>query len=177
MNFRLIFAALVFSGAAFFFIYACSFGRYGEAVEAAFPAQSALVIMDSNSGRIYAWWPMEENEEFAIEFIHSVSQSPVTEFFKIENGTIYINAVRFSSFGAGMESDFHEGHIWSQEGDITLISGLSTSFRELNYIIGTISDHFLIVRGEAISLIQLLNLSSDETTRKNAHITIFFSAY
>jgi len=157
-GFRLILAALVISGAAFCLIHisAC---RKSDKIG------YVLVVRDSNTGRIYGKWPLQEYEEFAIEFIHSVNQSPIREYFRIENGMIRSFAVRFSSFGAGMEGDLGEGQTLSRDGDDIILSGLNTFFRELNYIIGTVSDHLLIINGEPVSLRALGG--------RNAHITIY----
>ena len=156
--FNLILAALVVSGAAFYVTHTKGWGNNRN-------GQNFLVIRDTNSGRIFGKWPLEEQEEFAIEFIHSVNQSPVREIFTVENGMIRALAVRFFSFGAGMQSDLADGQTMSRDGDIMVISGLSASFRELNYIVGTVSDHTLIISGEHISLRELCG--------RNAHITIY----
>jgi len=116
------------------------------------------------SGKVYGRWPLEENGEFAIEFIHSVNQSPVREIFRAESGRIRPIAARFSSFGAGMQSDLEGDLKMSRDGDAIVISGYKTSFKELNYIVGTVSDHLLFINNETISLRQLCG--------KNAHIKI-----
>jgi hypothetical protein len=123
-----------------------------------------LEIRDADSGRIYGRWPLEENGEFAIEFIHSVNQSPVREFFGAENGMIRVKAVRFFSFGAGVQSDLEGDLKISRDGDAMVISGYKISSRELNYIVGTVSDHLLFINGETVSLRELCG--------KNAHIKI-----
>ena len=154
---NILLAALVFSGAAFYF--GCMSSRNKQNNE-------SLVIRDTNSGRVYGKWFLEEPKEFAIEFVHSVNQSPVREFFRYENGRIHLSAVRFFSFGAGMQSDLEEGQTLSRDGDAMIISGFRTSFKELKFIIGTVSDHLLIINGESKSLRELCG--------KNAHITIRF---
>jgi hypothetical protein len=123
-----------------------------------------LVIKDSDSGRVYGRWVLKEGEEFAIEFVHSVNQSPVREFFRIENGMLRPCAVRFYSFGAGMQSDLEEGMTLSRDGDAFVLSGFDVSFKNLNYIVGTVSDHLLIIKDETISLRDLCG--------KNAQITL-----
>ena len=123
-----------------------------------------LEIRDTVSGKLYGKWPLYEAGEFAIEFIHSVNQSPVREFFKAEDTEIQPLAVRFYSFGAGMSGDLEEGQILSRDGDAMVISGFNTSFKELNYIVGTVSDHVLFINGEMVSMRDLCG--------KNAHITI-----
>ncbi|MCL1929321.1 MAG: DUF1850 domain-containing protein [Treponema sp.] len=148
---NLILAALVVTGAAVYTVHSRSKNQF-------------LEIRDTNSGKLYGKWPFKEADEFAVEFIHSVHQSPVRENFKIEDKMIQPMTVRFSSFGAGMQSELEEGQVLSREGDDLLISGFVSSFRELNYIVGTVSDHVLFINGNMVSLQELCG--------KNAHITI-----
>ena len=154
--FNLILAALVISGAAFYTIRLR--GKGGEA------EQSLLVIKDQDSGKVYGAWPLEEGEEFAIEFIHSVNKTPVRDFFRNEGGMIHPYATRFYSLGAGMQSVLEEGQTLSRDGDAMVISGFTASFKELYYIIGTVSDHLLIINNEILSLRDLCG--------RNAHVTL-----
>ena len=123
-----------------------------------------LEIRDSVSGKLYGKWPLHETGEFAVEFIHSVNQSPVREIFRTERKRIHPVAVRFFSFGAGMSSELEAGQALSRDGDAMIISGFNTSFKELNYIVGTVSDHVLFINGETVSMRDLCG--------RNAHITI-----
>jgi hypothetical protein len=152
---NLILAALAISGAAF----------YVTRIKGA-PETGTLEIRDAVTGKVYGKWPLQEGEEFAVEFVHSVHQSPVREIFTAEGKMIRPVRVRFSSFGAGMQSDLEEGQVMSRDGDAMLISGFNTSFKELNYIVGTVSDHVLITRDESVRLRELCG--------RNAHITILY---
>jgi len=152
------------TGAAFYIIHTRGWGKSAEAAETAFPAQNVLVVKNAGSGRVYGKWSLKEHGEFAIEFIHSVNLSPVTEFFRIENGVIRLFAVCFSSFGAGMQSDLRDGQTLSRDGERMMLSGLNALFTELSYIVGTVSDHLLIINGESVSLRELGG--------RNAHIAI-----
>ena len=154
----ILIAALVISGAALLI----GFSESGP----------VLQIRDSASGRLYGSWPLEtagdSSGEFSIEFVHSVNQSPIQEIFKAEKSSFRRSirplAVRFYSFGAGVKSDLEEGQTLSRDGDAMIISGFKNSFRELNYIVGTVSDHLLYVGSETVSLRDLCG--------RNAHITI-----
>ena len=150
---KILLAALVITGAVFYF-----FGCVGE-------KDRVLVIRDSGSGRIYGKWPLDKTGEFSIEFVHSVHQSPVRETFRAGNRMISPVSVRFDSFGAGMLSDLGEGQELVRDGDFLVITGFSASFRELNYIVGTVSDHILFINDENISLRELCG--------RNAHISIY----
>jgi hypothetical protein len=113
---------------------------------------------------VYERLAVERGGEFAIEFIHSVNQSPVRETFRLEGRAIQPVSVRFYSFGAGMQADLEEGQIMERDGDALVITGFSRAFAELNYIVGTVSDHLLMIGGETISLRELCG--------RNAHITL-----
>ena len=153
---KIVFAALAIAGAVFFL--ACFNTEKGKNLE----------VSDAVSGRVYGRWPLAENgefpDEFSIEFVHSVNQSPVRETFGVEGGRIRPLAVRFFSFGAGMRSDLEEGQVLSRDGDAMVITGFKTSYAELNYIVGTVSDHLLIIDDKTISLRELCG--------RNAQITI-----
>ena len=74
-------------------------------------------------------------------------------------------ATRFYSMGAGMQSTLEEGQTLSRDGDALVISGFTATFKELNYIVGTVSDHLLEINGETLSLRDLCG--------RNAHITLY----
>jgi hypothetical protein len=130
------------------------------------------VIRDADSGRIYGKWPFavqtagEDAGKFSIEFVHSVNNSPVRESFAISrDGSITATEVRFFSFGAGMQSALEEGQRLSRDGDALVITGITEApRRELNYIVGTVSDHLLYINNESVSLRELCG--------RNAHIRI-----
>ena len=148
----MILAALVISGAAL-----CIFNIRGS-------RESVLEIRDTISGKLYGSWPLDELGEFAIEFIHSVNQSPVRETFRVKDGRLWLQSVRFYSFGAGIQSDLGEGQQLSRDGDAMVISGFDISLKELHLIAGTVSDHVLFVNNEIISLRDYFG--------RNAQITI-----
>jgi len=151
---NLALAALVFSGATVYKF--CSVGSAEK--------NTVLEIRDAASGKIYGSWPLEGSGEFSIEFIHSVNQSPVREKFRAEGKTILPVEARFFSFGAGMHSDSELGLSMSRDGDALVISGYNTPYTELNYIVGTVSDHLLIINDQTISLRELCG--------RNAHISV-----
>ncbi|MDR0524301.1 MAG: DUF1850 domain-containing protein [Spirochaetaceae bacterium] len=124
-----------------------------------------LAIGDADSGKVYLRRPLQKGETFAIEFIHSVNNSPVRETFTADQGRIRPVSSRFASFGAGIQSDLAEGQTLSREGGFLVISGFQTSYKELLYIVGTVSDHILYLRDERISLRDLCG--------RNAHIRIW----
>ena len=151
IGFCVLLAALLVSGAAFSYHYRAEF--------------RILEIRDTGSGKVYGKWRLEKAGEFSIEFVHSVNQSPVRETFAVEGGMIRPKTVRFSSFGAGMQSDLEEGQKLSRDGDAMIISGFNALFTELHYIVGTVSDHLLLINGETLSLRDLCGRNAQITLR------------
>ncbi|MDR0561167.1 MAG: DUF1850 domain-containing protein [Spirochaetaceae bacterium] len=123
-----------------------------------------LSIADAESGTVYKQWLIKERDVFAIEFIHSVNNSPVKETFIVAGDEIRPIANRFAAFGAGMQSELEAGQQLTRDGEFLVITGFTASYKELNYIVGTVSDHVLSIHNETISLRELCG--------KNAHISI-----
>jgi hypothetical protein len=72
---------------------------------------------------------------------------------------------RFYSFGAGMQTELEEGQQISRDGDAYVITGFNQTFTELNYIIGTVSDHLILIDEERISLRDLCGMNTHVTLR------------
>ncbi|MDR2149394.1 MAG: DUF1850 domain-containing protein [Spirochaetaceae bacterium] len=123
-----------------------------------------LVIIDAATGRLYGRWSVKNGSEFAVEFVHSVNQSPVKDTFMVSGTTIRPVSTRFKSFGAGMQTELEPGQRLTRDGDAMVITGFTQSFRKLRYIVGTVSDHSLFINGAEISLRDLCG--------KNAHLVI-----
>jgi hypothetical protein len=95
---NLTLAALAISGAAFYVM------RIKGAQET-----GTLEIRDAASGRVYGKWPLEEGEEFALEFVHSVQQSPVREIFTVEKKNDPAGKGAFFFFRSGHAKRFGSG--------------------------------------------------------------------
>jgi hypothetical protein len=102
-----------------------------------------------------------------------VHQSPVSERFQVEGNRIRPIAARFFSFGAGMQAELGEGQRMSWDGDALVITGFTQSFKELNYIVGTVSDHILYIHREDREKSERISLR--DRCGKNAHIVIRIS--
>jgi hypothetical protein len=150
---NLFVAALVITGGAFFI--KSRGNKTGE-------KSVFLELSDTETGKTYGAWEASSGTEFAVEFIHSVNLSPVREIFRIEEHAIRQSAVRFSSFGAGMQSTLEEGQKLIRDGDAMIITGYTRTFESLDYIVGTVSDHVLFINDEQISLREMCG--------KNAHV-------
>ena len=127
-----------------------------------------LVICDRDTNKKYASYAVRQGEEFSISFIHSVNVTEVTDVYYVDGKTIVCDKCIYSSFGAGMPTEWEENWQVSYEGDKMTISGLDIRQKEVTYIVGTVYDHVLHLGGEDIVL--------NELCGKNAEITLKIKA-
>lgn len=115
-----------------------------------------LCLTDPEDGKVYASYPMEEGDSFAIEFIHSVNKSPVRDIYTIQDGSIWNEQCVYYGFGAGVEEILLEGETLSygDNGEM-IISGIHHQVDGMILVVGTISDHTLYLGEETISLREL----------------------
>lgn len=130
-------ACLAIAAAAFFFL-----GR-GE-----------LVLCDGDTGTEFARYPMGEDEEFAITFIHSVNATPVTDWYAVDGeGDITLLRTVYYGFGAGVPFDLNEGETLSYDEDgAMVIGGIDRLIPDFLIFVGTVSDHTLTLGDREISL-------------------------
>ena len=126
--------------------------------------RTRLVIFDRDTDKVYASYDVEMGEEFSISFIHSVNITEVTDVYYVDGETIVCDKCVYSSFGAGMPTEWEEDWLVSYEGDKMTVSGLDIRQKEVTYIVGTVYDHVLHLGGEDIVL--------NELCGKNAEITL-----
>lgn len=120
-----------------------------------------LVLSDRESGQVYATYPVENGDTYAVEFVHSVNKSPVRDVFEIRDGEIWNTQCIYYSFGAGVEETLGEGETLSYgENGEMIISNIEKKMDNLVIVVGTISDHTLYIGEETISLRDLCGRSS-----------------
>ena len=102
-----------------------------------------------------------EGDEFSVGFIHSVNKSPLTDVYQIKDHKIYVVRTIYYGFGAGVQTELEDGQTLSYgENGEMIISGFDRELPYLSYMVGTVSDHTLTVRGKEISLRDLCGRNS-----------------
>ena len=112
-----------------------------------------LTLRDTN-GELYARYPIQNGEWFSVEFIHSVNKSPLTDCYHIQDHQIYVEKTIYYGFGAGVQTEIEPGQELTYGDDESMIvTGFHKRMDHLQYIVGTVSDHWLVVNdGQQISL-------------------------
>lgn len=120
------------------------------------------MVSDADSGEIYGTYSLAEGEWFSIGFIHSVNKSPVTDFYRIKDASVFVEKTIYYGFGAGVQTEIEEGETleYGEDGSM-IVSGFNREMPNLTYFVGTVSDHILDVNGEEqISLRDLCGRNS-----------------
>lgn len=100
-------------------------------------------------------YPIDENDHFSIEFIHSVNKSPVVEYYKIDKkGNLYVYKTIYYNYGAGVPTDIEgdETISYGEDGSM-IIDNINRKINNLTYYLSDISDHVLKINdSDPISL-------------------------
>lgn len=125
-----------------------------------------LEIVRQSDQVLLARYPLHEKQTFSITFIHSVNQSPVEDVFRFEGGKLRAERTIYYDFGAGVQSELAEGDRLQsgQQGEIIIVHAPKI-YENLNYIVGTVSDHVLQIGGKTISLRELCGRNTAITFR------------
>ncbi|MCI7794959.1 MAG: DUF1850 domain-containing protein [Lachnospiraceae bacterium] len=120
-----------------------------------------LVLRNGDTKEEFARFRVSEGDEFSVTFIHSVNQYPLTDVYQIRNHKIYVVRTIYNNFGAGVQTEIEPGQKleYGENGEM-IVSGFDREMPWLSYIVGTVSDHILIVNGEEISLRELCGRNS-----------------
>ena len=121
-----------------------------------------LTLRDGRTGQLYRRFPVHDGDTFSVGFIHSVNKSPLTDFYELRDGSIFVEKTVYYGFGAGVQTELEEGQTleYGEDGSM-IVSGFDREIPDLLYIVGTVSDHTLTVNGgREISLRDLCGRNS-----------------
>ncbi|MEB3101551.1 DUF1850 domain-containing protein [Ferviditalea candida] len=104
----------------------------------------------STNGQLQYALLVHEGSDFSIRWTHSVEKEDWEEFFRIEQGTIYLESTRFKTFGAGVPSDVGTGS-FLKDGWVYMV-GIHRFIGELDLLAGDDTNHRLMVNGQKLVL-------------------------
>jgi len=111
-----------------------------------------LLIVDAKTGKTLLSFNVEDKDTFEISFIHSVSLSPVYEYYRIEDGDIVLYETDFSYSSAGLPTETEGGEKLIMEKDKFKLVNMSRVFKEINYGIVKEWNFKLYIKGKEYNL-------------------------
>ncbi len=106
-----------------------------------------LVLRNADTGQVYASYPVQPGDRFAIGFRHSVNKYPLTDVFEIsEDYHIYAQETYYYSYGAGVQTELNEGETFRIEEDGAMVVGnINNMVDGFRVNLNVITDHTLML--------------------------------
>ncbi len=120
--------------------------------------EGVLVIEDTESGEIVWQKKLNNDMKFAIKYLHSVERTPVWEYFKVEDGEIFLTGTRYQSYGAGLP--FLKKHNYVVKDDYFIISGIDDKLNNIPLRVSDYAKHRFIYNNTEYRLYKLLKPQS-----------------
>ena len=111
-----------------------------------------LLLINERTGKTLHSIEAPNGAEFSVTYIHSVNKSPVTEYFQVIDGQIYLTALRYQSFGAGMPSEQTDGQVSHHQGGSMLVTGYNRLIPRLCCFISRVEGHTFDMGGASLPL-------------------------
>ena len=111
-----------------------------------------LLIVDAKTGKTLLSFNVEDKDTFEISFIHSVSLSPVYEYYRIEDGNIVLYETDFSYSSAGLPTETEGEEKLIMEKDKFKLVNMNRAFKEINYGIVKEWNFKLYIKGKEYNL-------------------------
>lgn len=111
---------------------------------------TTLVVSDAD-GTELATFSVEDGDEVAIEYTHSVERTLVTDVYRVSDGALVDDRMLFSSFGAGLPSTADVEVV----GDRYVYHPPEQRYERLSVSTGPVADHDLVVDGDRHDLAAL----------------------
>lgn len=118
------------------------------------PVKNALVFEEENSEVVLAYFEMNKNENFIIQYTHSIHLSEVEEVYKIlSGGNIKQEALVYEDYGIGMPSGAEGEEKFSIKDGKFHITNMNRVFPFLDVRVGkVVANHRLVVNGTIYEL-------------------------
>ena len=103
-----------------------------------------LVLKNEKTGEEISRYALRNGDSFSIGFIHSVNNSPVTDYYELRKDGIHVVKTVYYGFGAGVQTELEEGQKleYGEDGSM-IITGFNRGPEEPLGFVGTVSDHIL----------------------------------
>ena len=111
-----------------------------------------LLIIDAKTGDTLLSFGVKDRDTFEISFIHSVSLSPVYEYYRIEDKSIILYETDFSYSSAGLPTETEGEERLIIEKDKFRLVNMHRVFKKINYGVVKEWDFKLYIKGRVYNL-------------------------
>lgn len=108
-------------------------------------AQKLTLLLKNEAGDPLLSIPVNNGSRFAIRYLHSVAKTPVTDFFLVKDGAIWLDKTVYHDFGAGLPHNPEGGQTMSQRNGELIISGYNRKLPQFALRVGRIARHTLLI--------------------------------
>ncbi len=125
---------------------------WAGAARAASPdgADGDLVLKNADGAVLFSC-PAREGLSFGIRYIHSVAKSPVEDWFRVSQQTIFLEKTVYQDFGAGLPHTPGPGQTMSTGDGHIVISGYHKALPSFDVRVGRIAQHTLLLPLEDVA--------------------------
>ena len=109
-----------------------------------------LIIYNNTTDTEIAKLPINAEDFFSIEFIHSVNKSPVIDYYRFnEKNEIYVYKTVYYNYGAGVETELENNETlrYGNDGSM-IIENIDKKIDPLIYYLSNIYDHKLKINDD-----------------------------
>ena len=130
-----------------------------------------LIMANAYTDEIYFQEPLEDDGVFSVSYTHSVNKTNVEEYYRLEDGDLYLFEARYRSFGAGVATEIAPGQTLRYEDGYMLIENIHYKIPSLVYKVGTVSDPLIHIGQQTWHMKELApSLTSVRFTVQHNHI-------
>ena len=130
-----------------------------------------LIMANAYTDEVYFQEPLEADGVFSVSYTHSVNKTNVEEYYRLENGDLYLFKARYRSFGAGVATEIAPGQTLRYEDGYMIIENMHYKLPSLIYKVGTVSDPLIHIGQQTWHMKELApSLTSVRFTVQTNHI-------
>ncbi|RCW48683.1 hypothetical protein DFR78_10866 [Halanaerobium sp. MA284_MarDTE_T2] len=112
--------------------------------------------LTEGSGEVLMNIPVKVGSEFIVTFIHSSELEPWDDLFEVsEDGEMILREIRVPSTGPGVPSVLPDDWEFEIKDGYFIYDSVDIKYKTLDYIVSSISPHYLIINDEKINLVEL----------------------
>lgn len=112
--------------------------------------------LTDDSGAVLINVPVKVGSEFIVTFVHSSELEPWDNLFEVgEDGEMILREIRVPSTGPGVPSVLPDDWEFEIKDGYFIYDSVDQKYKKIDYIVSSISPHYLIINDEKINLVEL----------------------